>query len=138
MTGAPVLYSAALIILSIIFFATGTLGSAFAIAGFVVVVIAGALSLGVEKSRKSWHDMVEAHPLSFTVLTLLAILIGGMVEIIPLVVDKKSTDVLAAEADSLWAQDRSYGFIQMPTARWSWPVATSTCVRAATPATARW
>ncbi|HPF35990.1 MAG TPA: cytochrome-c oxidase, cbb3-type subunit I [Candidatus Krumholzibacteria bacterium] len=114
MTGAPVLYSTALVVLTCILLATGTLGSAFAVAGFAVVTIAAALSIGVEKTRKSWHDMVEAHPLSFTVLALLAILIGGLVEIIPLTMDRTKEQDLAAQADSLWTEGGQYAFIQMP------------------------
>ncbi len=114
MSGAPVVYSAALVILTCVFFVAGTLGSAFAIAGFVVVVIAGALSVGIEKTRRSWHDMVEAHPLSFTVLALLAILIGGLVEIVPLTMDRAKEPQLAAAADSVWAESGEYMYIQMP------------------------
>ncbi len=114
MTGAPVLYSTALVVLGVIFLATGTLGSAFAIAGFVVVIIAGALSIGIEKTRRSWHDMVEAHPLSFTVLTLLAILVGGLIEIIPLTMDRGKETDLAIYADSVYVETGEYVFIQMP------------------------
>jgi len=114
MTGAPVIYSAALIVLTCIFLATGTLGSAFALAGFVVLVVAAALSIGVEKTRRSWHDMVEGHPLSFTVLALLAILVGGLVEIIPLTMDRGKEGDLAAYADSVHTETGEYVFIQMP------------------------
>jgi cytochrome c oxidase cbb3-type subunit I/II len=114
MTGAPVIYSTALIVLGVIFLATGTLGSAFAIAGFVVVIIAGALSIGIEKTRRSWHDMVEAHPLSFTVLALLAILVGGLIEIVPLTMDRGKETDLAIYADSVYVDTGEYAFIQMP------------------------
>ena len=114
MTGAPVIYAAALVVLTCIFLMAGTLGTAFALAGFVVVIIAGALSVGVEKTRKSWHDMIEAHPLSFTVLTMLAILIGGLAEIVPLAMEKKDVPALVAAADSVWAETGEYTFVQMP------------------------
>ena len=114
MRGAPVLYSLAVIVLSLVLFFSGTLGSAIALAGFGVLVIAGALSIGTEKSRRSWHDLVEGHSLAFTVLVLVAILVGGLVEIVPLVVAKKDVPAQVAHADSVWAARGEYVFVQMP------------------------
>jgi cytochrome c oxidase cbb3-type subunit I/II len=42
------------------------------------------------KGKHGWHDMIERRPLAFTVLTLIAVLIGGVIELLPgLVLDKE-------------------------------------------------
>ncbi len=48
----------------------------------VAAIIGGGLGGGMEK----WHSLLEGRPLTFTVLTLVAILIGGVAELIPTVV----------------------------------------------------
>jgi cytochrome c oxidase cbb3-type subunit I/II len=39
---------------------------------------------------RSWHELLEGKALAFTVLALLAVLVGGMVEIIPLVTNPQA------------------------------------------------
>jgi cytochrome c oxidase cbb3-type subunit I/II len=61
-----------------------------ALAGIAVVIIAAILSLGANRgSDASWHRLTEGNSLAFTVLVLVAILVGGIVEIIPTVVVSK-------------------------------------------------
>jgi len=114
LSGAPVLYSIVLVLLSLVLFATDVLGSAIVVAGFIVVAIAGGMSIGFKRTGKSWHDLVEGHSMAFTVLVLLAVLVGGLVEIIPLVVAKKDMTAKVAMADSAWAESGEYVFVQMP------------------------
>jgi cytochrome c oxidase cbb3-type subunit I/II len=56
-------------------------------AGFIGII---ACVLMVEQREErggaGWHQLVEGHALSFTVLTIVAVLIGGMAEIIPAIV----------------------------------------------------
>ena len=112
--GAPVVYSLVLVLLSLLLFATGALGSAVAVAGFIVVVIAAGLSIGLKRSGQGWHDLVEGHSVAFSVLVLLAILVGGLVEIVPVVIAKKDMTAKVAMADSVWAESGEYVFVQMP------------------------
>ena len=39
-----------------VLFATGVLGSAIAVAGFIVVIIAAGLSIGLKRTGQGWHD----------------------------------------------------------------------------------
>ncbi len=57
-----------------------------------VLVAAGMmLSRTTAKGKHGWHDMIERRPLAFTVLTLIAVLIGGLIELLPgLVLDKEA------------------------------------------------
>ncbi|MBU1074087.1 cytochrome-c oxidase, cbb3-type subunit I [bacterium] len=112
--GAPVVYSLVLVLLSLVLFVTGVLGSAIALAGFIVVIIAAAMSIGFRRTGQGWHDLVEGHSVAFTVLVLLAILVGGLVEIIPVVIAKKDVTPRVALADSVWAEGGAYVFVQMP------------------------
>jgi len=112
--GAPVVYSTILVLLSLMLFATGVLGSALAVAGLIIVTISATMAVGVKRSGKSWHDLVEGHSVAFSVLVLLAILVGGMVEIIPLVIAKKDIPQQVAYADSVYAATGEYVFVQMP------------------------
>ena len=52
-----------------------------------VAVAAAGLSFAANRDRwGKWHDLIEQNGLAFTVLVLVAILIGGVVQIIPTVV----------------------------------------------------
>lgn len=46
--------------------------------------------------KLSWHRLLEGKPLIFTVLTVVSILIGGMVEIIPMFLIKENVPTIAA------------------------------------------
>lgn len=46
--------------------------------------------------KESWHRKLEGRPLQFTVLTLVAILIGGLFEIIPMYMVKSNVPTIAA------------------------------------------
>jgi cytochrome c oxidase cbb3-type subunit I/II len=59
----------------------------FGSVAFVAAVLAGiALRLGKEEGRASWHGLLEGRALIFTVFTVVAVLIGGIAEILPTVV----------------------------------------------------
>ena len=46
--------------------------------------------------KESWHRKLEGRPLQFTVLTLVAILIGGLFEIIPMYMVKSNVPTIAS------------------------------------------
>ncbi|MCB9883854.1 MAG: cytochrome-c oxidase, cbb3-type subunit I [Planctomycetes bacterium] len=66
-----------------------------AVMGFVILLAvvafaAGMLFKSTHVGRHTWHDMIESRPLAFSVLTLIAVVIGGVIELLPgLVLDKK-------------------------------------------------
>ena len=56
----------------------------------LVVVVGGLLYRTTGRGEHGWHDLIERRPLAFCVLTLLAVLVGGVIELVPgLVLDKK-------------------------------------------------
>ncbi|MBL8751650.1 MAG: cytochrome-c oxidase, cbb3-type subunit II, partial [Planctomycetes bacterium] len=65
-----------------------------AVLGFVLLAAIVAFSGGMlyhstHKGRHTWHDLVESRPLAFSVLTLIAVVVGGLFELLPgLVTDK--------------------------------------------------
>ncbi len=74
-------------------FALDNVGAA--VVGLVVtagVVVAAGIMLQrtTAQGKHGWHDLIERRPLAFTVLTLVAVLIGGLIELLPgLVLDKE-------------------------------------------------
>jgi cytochrome c oxidase cbb3-type subunit I/II len=55
----------------------------------VVAFAAGMLSKSLGTGRHTWHEQIEARPLAFSVLTLIAVVVGGLFELLPgLVTDK--------------------------------------------------
>jgi cytochrome c oxidase cbb3-type subunit I/II len=85
--GAPMVYSAIVIALSILLGVSGVITSAAVLAAGAVVVVAAILGIGVTRQGHgtTWHRFLEGKPLAFTIIALVAILIGGVVEIVPLV-----------------------------------------------------
>ncbi len=104
----PVLVSALVIGAPILLGISGVITGIVALVLLEVLVIGLVLHYGSRREERSWHDMIEAHPLAFTVLVLVAILIGGMVEIIPTVVATKDAPVQAM------ADTGNYDFVQRP------------------------
>lgn len=56
---------------------------------------APALEKATSATDKHWHRWLEAKPLTFTVLSLVAILIGGLVEIVPLYLIKENVPTIS-------------------------------------------
>ncbi|MBK8098221.1 MAG: cytochrome-c oxidase, cbb3-type subunit I [Planctomycetes bacterium] len=73
-------------------FALPSVGAAVVgfVAIFAVVAFAGGmLYRSTHVGKHTWHEMLEARPLAFSVLTLLAVLVGGLFELLPgLIADK--------------------------------------------------
>lgn len=68
---------------------------ALAVLGLVlllaVVAFGAAMLFGsLGKGRHRWHEIIESRPLAFSVLTLVAVLVGGLFELLPgLITDKE-------------------------------------------------
>ncbi len=83
----PVLFSALIIVLSVLLGVTDLLASPLVLGLLCMAVAAAGLSFAINRDRwGKWHDLIEQNGLAFTVLVLVAILIGGVVQIIPTVV----------------------------------------------------
>ncbi|MFY0567508.1 cytochrome-c oxidase, cbb3-type subunit I [Archangium lansingense] len=92
LTGWPFVFGLAIIGVSI-FLGWGSPVRFFVLTG--VIVVLGALAFVVarkqrEAGRPSWFALVEGRPLAFTVLTLVAILVGGVAELLPTILVKQA------------------------------------------------
>jgi cytochrome c oxidase cbb3-type subunit I/II len=76
---------------------------------------------------KSWHEELLHHAFPFSVLSLIAVAIGGALQIIPTVALYKG------DGDARLLEGR----VQRPYRPWNWPAATSTSAKAATTAIRR-
>jgi cytochrome c oxidase cbb3-type subunit I/II len=91
---APVVYSFLLIVFACLW---GFGGDKFGMAGLIglVLVIVVAV-IQVESRGEKWNDWYEkllANSLPFTVLTVAAVLVGGVVEIIPTIIINKAASI---------------------------------------------
>jgi cytochrome c oxidase cbb3-type subunit I/II len=81
------LFIGGILVLSIWFGAAGDMLSPVLLAALIIVSVAAVISYGLHQNRWGhWYGLIERHALVFTVLALVAILIGGAVEIIPTVI----------------------------------------------------
>jgi len=73
---------------------------ALAVLGLVLLVGVVAFSAGMlfhstHQGKHTWHERIESRPLAFTVLTLVAVLVGGVYELIPGLVMEKEVPLAA-------------------------------------------
>jgi len=62
----------------------------FVLLAAVVMFAAGMLFSSLGTGSHKWHDMVESRPLVFSTLTLIAVVVGGVYELLPgLITDKE-------------------------------------------------
>ena len=86
LTSAPMMFMIGLIVLSVWFGASGTMLSPVVLALLIVISVAMIISYGLQQKRWGyWYGLVARNALVFTVMALLAILVGGAVEIVPTV-----------------------------------------------------
>ncbi len=98
LTSAPMLFITGIVVLGIWFGASGTMVSPVILALFIVVCIGAIISYGLhQKKWGHWYGLVERHALVFTILALLAILVGGAVEIIPTVIGSEKVPLQITE-----------------------------------------
>ncbi len=83
--GRPVVVTALVMgIVGLIAVVNALAGIFFICAAFIVAIL-GALAIASDNAEKSptWHRIVEGRGLLFTVLTVIAVLIGGVAELLP-------------------------------------------------------
>jgi cytochrome c oxidase cbb3-type subunit I/II len=61
-----------------------------------VVGVTGFRVYHAARSRYQWHDIVEGRPLAFSILVVLAVLAGGIVELVPGIVLQKEVPMTAS------------------------------------------
>jgi len=107
MTSVPMLFITSILVVAFLFGFAGDMISPVLLALLLVLFIAGIISYGTsQKKWGEWYGLVERHALVFTVLALVAVLIGGAVEIIPTIIISENvpleiTDEMIAEDPSL-------------------------------------
>ncbi len=91
---APVMYSLLLIVCGVLWGAFHGLVGAIGLWGMIATVVAALLHVEFTKSSWSaWYDELLANSLPFTVLTAVAVFIGGVVQIVPTVVINKAENI---------------------------------------------
>ena len=104
LTSAPMMFIMAILALSVWFGLAGSMLSPVVLALLIVVSVAAIISYGLhQKKWGHWYGLIERHALVFTVLALVAILIGGAVEIIPTII--QSNEVPVTITDEMLADD---------------------------------
>ncbi|MCA8950506.1 MAG: cytochrome-c oxidase, cbb3-type subunit I [Planctomycetes bacterium] len=61
----------------------------------IIAFVAGMLYNSTAKGQHRWHEYIEQRPLAFSVLTLVAILVGGVYELLPGIVTDKEVPLAA-------------------------------------------
>jgi len=61
----------------------------------VIAFASGMLFSSLGKGKHTWHDMIESRPLAFSVLTLIAVVIGGLFELLPGLITEKKVPLAA-------------------------------------------
>ncbi len=83
-TGRPMLFVAAGLVGLLALGFTGVLTSLVLLGGLLVLgCVAYVFGGSADPNAPRWHALLEGRPLMFTVLTLFAILVGGVAELIP-------------------------------------------------------
>jgi|APLak6261679142_1056127.scaffolds.fasta_scaffold00013_26 cytochrome c oxidase cbb3-type subunit I/II len=91
--GRPLWFSVAAIAITCLFFYVDSTIAAVGLA--IAVLVVGEVAYLLNKRMRaaggaSWFGIIERRPMAFTVLTLVAILIGGVAEILPIVLVKQA------------------------------------------------
>jgi cytochrome c oxidase cbb3-type subunit I/II len=91
--GRPLWFSVAAIAITCLFFYVDSTIAAVGLA--IAVLVVGEVAYLLNKRMRaaggaSWFGIIERRPMAFTVLTLVAILVGGVAEILPIVLVKQA------------------------------------------------
>jgi cytochrome c oxidase cbb3-type subunit I/II len=90
-TGRPMVIVALAIGGSMLLGFTGVVTSLIVLAGLLVLAATAYVIGGpTEPNAPKWHALLEGRPLLFTVLTLIAVLIGGVAELLPTIAVSKA------------------------------------------------
>lgn len=114
-TGTPVIMSIIAIAVSVVIGISSPQLSPLALTLAVSVTIASVIvaKTGAKADGKRWHQLLEGRPLAFTFLVLLAMLAGGIAELVPAIVIKREiplTPEALAAAQPPSPEDVNKGF----------------------------
>jgi cytochrome c oxidase cbb3-type subunit I/II len=103
--GSPVVLSLVVLVAAMLLGVATPVTSPVLLTLLALLVIVAILVIGMERREHgSWHRLLEGRPLAFTILVVLAILAGGIAELIPaIVLERKvpiTTTVGAAHAEA--------------------------------------
>ncbi|MCC6409018.1 MAG: cytochrome-c oxidase, cbb3-type subunit I [Planctomycetes bacterium] len=94
---APVMLTVIVVAASVAFGLAGPITSAVVAAiGALLVVVCMMYYRRYQEQKVRWHALLEGRTFLFTVLVLIAILVGGLIEIVPTVVNKDYGAVTAS------------------------------------------
>ena len=96
--GRPVVFSVAILGVT---FLLGWTNPGQSVAVILAIVVLGEVARRVSKSdqaagKVSWFTLVEGRPLAFTAFTLVAVLIGGVAELLPTIMVKRAVPATGA------------------------------------------
>jgi cytochrome c oxidase cbb3-type subunit I/II len=87
LSGTPVILGGVILVMATLLVLATPVTAPAALTGVIALAVAAILYIGLNnRQAAAWHRMLEGRPLAFTILTLIAILIGGVAELIPSVV----------------------------------------------------
>jgi cytochrome c oxidase cbb3-type subunit I/II len=125
--GTPVVLSAVAILLAVALGRASRITSPLVLTAGAFLAVVAILIGGMERRRSgSWHRLVESRPLAFTLLVLLAILVGGVVELIPTIVVQRAVPVVAVVAEAAPVTGAAGAGDTAPAAAAATPTATPT------------
>jgi cytochrome c oxidase cbb3-type subunit I/II len=102
--GAPVLLAVAVVVFAALFAISSITKAVLAFAVLLVLVVVAYFMAGRKQPEgRSWHHILEGKPLAFTFLVLIAILAGGIAELIPSLVIRQK-DPMPSLAGSAFRQ----------------------------------
>ncbi|HEY2518252.1 MAG TPA: cytochrome-c oxidase, cbb3-type subunit I [Polyangiaceae bacterium] len=94
--GKPVMLVVATCALAGAFFVTNLYASVFFVLAAAMVAILGTIALqAAKKDEHAWHRLLEGRALLFSTLTIIAVLIGGVAEIVPTLLAEPDKATLA-------------------------------------------
>ncbi len=98
--GMPAVLSVVIVALSVVMGVTGKIGTPIVL---VLVILVSFLLARVIRGGQGgvWHKLLEGNTLAFTVLTLLAVMAGGVVELIPTVIITNKVPIKLADSPYL-------------------------------------
>jgi hypothetical protein len=67
-----------------------------AIPGYVVAIAVWFFGQSSDGTRPAWHALLEGRALLFTVLVLVAVLVGGVAELVPTIFVRRAVPTTAA------------------------------------------
>jgi cytochrome c oxidase cbb3-type subunit I/II len=100
-TAAPVVLSTLIVLASVLLgLSKPSLSPVILTLGALLVVGAILANVRGRQTGARWHTLLEGKPLAFTFLVLLAILAGGVAELLPSIVIKREIPLLPTEAQA--------------------------------------